>query len=106
MEETSNKDSKDQRKTKTIKNDQLVVSKKALINVINQQVMNKYLDHDYANLQLLDYGVNKSMTLEQNYTNVMTQHGSKGIYNVNNIMSLDSRVSSKLCSAMSTKFFG
>jgi hypothetical protein len=34
--------------------------------------MNKYLDHDYANLQLLDYGVDKSMMSEQNYTNMMT----------------------------------
>jgi hypothetical protein len=36
---------------------------------------------------------------------MMTQHRPEGICNVNYTMSLDSRVSSELLNAMSTKFF-
>jgi hypothetical protein len=40
--------------------------------MINQQVMNKYLDCDYVDLQLLDYEVDKSVTSNQNYVDMMT----------------------------------
>jgi hypothetical protein len=68
--------------------------------------MNKYPDHDYVNLQLLEYGVDKLVTSKQNFVDMMTQHRSKGICNVDNIRPLDSRVSSKLPNATSKEFFG
>ncbi len=34
--------------------------------------MNKYSNHDYADSQLLDYGVHKLVTLKQNSANLMT----------------------------------
>jgi hypothetical protein len=46
--------------------------------------MNKYPDHDYANLYLLEYGVNKLVMIEQNFVDLMTQHGPKGICSVDN----------------------
>ncbi len=55
--------------------------------MINQQVMNKYPYQDYANLQLLDYGVDKLMMSKQNFVDLMTMHGLEGICNVNNIRS-------------------
>jgi hypothetical protein len=35
-------------KIKTIGTNQILVSKETLVNLINQHVMNKYLNHDYA----------------------------------------------------------
>ncbi len=55
--------------------------------------MNKYPNHDYENLQLLDYGVDKSVTLEQNYIDLIPQHGLEGIYSVDNTKSSYSGVS-------------
>ncbi len=52
--------------------------------------MNKYSDHDYANSQLLDCGVDKLETLEQNFDDFMTQYRLDGIYNVHNTRSSDS----------------
>jgi len=52
--------------------------------------MNKYPNHDYENLQLLDYGVDKSVTLEQNYIDLIPQHGLEGIYSVDNTKSSNS----------------
>jgi hypothetical protein len=49
--------------------------------------MNKYVDHDYIISQLLDYGVDKLVMLEQNFVNLIIQHRPKGIYNVNNTKS-------------------
>jgi hypothetical protein len=34
--------------------------------------MNKYSDHDYVDSQLLDCGVDKLMTLKQNFANLIT----------------------------------
>jgi hypothetical protein len=45
MEETSNENSKNKRQAKTIGIDHTIVLKKTLVNLISQQVMNKYLDH-------------------------------------------------------------
>jgi hypothetical protein len=49
--------------------------------------MNKYPYHDYIVSQLLDYGVDKTVTLEQNVVDMMTQHRPKGICSVDNIRS-------------------
>jgi hypothetical protein len=53
--------------------------------------------------QLLDCGVDKSLTSETNSTDLMTQHRPKGICSVDYIMSSELGMSSKLPSAMSTK---
>jgi hypothetical protein len=50
MEERSNEKLEVQGKTKTIGTNQIVVLEKTLVNLISQQVMNKYSYHDYANL--------------------------------------------------------
>jgi hypothetical protein len=50
MEETFDEDWEDQKETKTIGIDQLVVLERTLLNLINQQVMNKYPNHDYVDL--------------------------------------------------------
>jgi len=34
--------------------------------------MNKYSNHDYANTQLLDCGIDKSVTSKQNFVDLMT----------------------------------
>jgi hypothetical protein len=44
--------------------------------------------------------------LEEDFVDLMTQHRPKGICSVDYTMSLDSRMSSKLLSATSTKLFG
>jgi hypothetical protein len=49
--------------------------------------MNKYPYHDYIVSQLLDYGVDKIVTLEQNVVDMMIQHKPKGICSVDNIRS-------------------
>jgi hypothetical protein len=67
--------------------------------------MNKYSYHDYAYSQLLNCGVDKLVTSEQNSVDPMTQHRLEGICSVDSTMSLDSEMSSKLTSVMSTKFF-
>ncbi len=106
MEEAFDEDLKDQKEIKTIGTNQSTVSKKALVNMINQQVINKYPNHDYVDLQLLDYGVDKSMTSKQNFVDLMTQHGLEGVYKVDNTKSSNLGVSSELPSATSTQLFG
>jgi len=65
----------------------------------------KYLDHDYVDSQLVDCGIDKLVMSKQNFANLMTQHGLKGIYSVNTTRSWNSRMSLELLNAMSTKFF-
>jgi hypothetical protein len=74
--------------------------------MISQRVMNKYSNHDYINSQLLDCGVDKSLTSEQNYVDLMTPHRLERIYNLDNTMSSYSEMSSKLPSATSIEFLG
>ncbi len=105
MEKTSNEDSEDQKERKTIGTYQTIVSEKTLVNLISQQIMNKYSDHGYTISQLLDCGVSKSLTSKQNSVDLMTQHRLEGICSVDYIMSLDSGISSELFNAMSTIFF-
>ncbi len=47
MEEKNDENSKDQSKTKIIGIDQIVVSKEALVNIMSQQVIKKFPNHDY-----------------------------------------------------------
>jgi hypothetical protein len=68
--------------------------------------MNKYPNHDYAYLQLLDYGVDILVTSKQNSIDLMIQHGSQGIYNVDNTKSSYSRLSLELLSTTSIELFG
>ncbi len=67
--------------------------------------MNKYSNHGYTISQLLDRGVDKSLMSKQYSIDLMIQHRPKGICSVDYTMSLDSRMSSKLPSAMSIEFF-
>jgi hypothetical protein len=59
MEETFNEDLENHKETNTIGTDQIVILEINLVNMISQQVMNKYLDHGYTISQLLDCGVDK-----------------------------------------------
>jgi hypothetical protein len=56
----------------------------------------------YKVLQLLDYGLNKSTTSQQNSINWMIRHRLEGIYSVNYTMSSKSKMSSN---ATSIDFF-
>jgi hypothetical protein len=49
--------------------------------------MNKYPNHGYIILYLLDCGVHKSLMSEQNYADPMTKHRPNGICSVDYIMS-------------------
>ncbi len=102
MEEISNENIEGQRETKTNWTNQIVVLDKTLVNMINQHVMIKYPNHDYVDSQLLDCGVDKLMMSKQNFADMMTQHGSKAICNVDNTRSSDSGMSLELPNAMST----
>ncbi len=64
MKETSDEDLEDYRDIKIIGTNQIIVLEKVVVNMINQQVMNKYPDHDYVDLQLLDYEVDKLVLLQ------------------------------------------
>ncbi len=66
--------------------------------------MNKYSNHDYANPQLLDCGVDKSVMSKQNFANMIIQHKLEGTCNVNSTRSSYSKMSLELPSATSTKF--
>jgi hypothetical protein len=48
MGKKSDEDSKDQRKTKIIGIDQIIVSKEALVNLMNQQAMRLLKNHGYT----------------------------------------------------------
>jgi hypothetical protein len=50
MEEIFDEDWEDQKEIKIIGIDQLVVLERTLLNLINQQDMNKYPNHDYVDL--------------------------------------------------------
>ncbi len=106
MEEISNENIEGQRETKTSWTNQIVVLDKTLVNMINQQVMIKYPNHDYVDSQLLDCGVDKLMMSKQNFVDMMTQHGSKAICNVDNTRSSDSGMSLELPNAMSIELVG
>jgi hypothetical protein len=66
--------------------------------------MNKYLDHGYTISQLLDCGVDKSLILEQDFVDLMTQHRLKGICSVDYTISSNSKMSSGSPNATSRKF--
>jgi len=49
-----------------------------------------------------DYGSNKSITSKQNFINLMTQHTIEKVYGVDNTRSLDSKMTLKKPSVIST----
>jgi hypothetical protein len=71
MEEKYDENLEDYKKIKIIGIDQIVVSKEALLNLMTQQVMKMFIDHDYIVSQLLDYGSNRFVTSEQNTVDLM-----------------------------------
>jgi hypothetical protein len=50
MKEKSNENFKNQSKTNIIGTHQTIMSKEAIVNFMNKQVMKKYPDHDYKSL--------------------------------------------------------
>jgi hypothetical protein len=66
--------------------------------------MKIFIDHDYIVSQSLDYGLDRSITLEQIFINLMIQHRVEEVYSVDNTRSLDLKLSSEKLSATSTKF--
>jgi len=68
--------------------------------------MKIFIDHDYIVSQSLDYGLDRSITLEQIFINLMIQHRVNEVYSVDNTRSLDLKLSSEILSATSTKFLG
>ncbi len=79
--------SKYQKSLKSIDTDQIFTSKEVLVNLMSQQVMILFRNHCYTILQLVDYRLDFSVTLEQNFVDLMIQHKTKEIYNVNNTRS-------------------
>jgi hypothetical protein len=51
-----NEDSKDYKKLEIIRTDQIIVLEEASINLMSQQVMKMFTDHDHTTSQSLDYG--------------------------------------------------
>jgi hypothetical protein len=66
--------------------------------------MKIFTGYDYTVSKLLDYRSDKFITLEQNSINLMTQHRTKEVYNVDNNKSSHLTLSSEQPSATSTKF--
>ncbi len=60
---------------------------------MSQQVMKMFTDNDYIVSETLDYGLDRFVTSKQNYVDLMTQHRTKEIYNVNNIRSSNLKLS-------------
>jgi len=106
MQEKFDGDSEDQRKTKINGTDQTIVSEEASINMMNQQVMKIFTNHDYTISQSLDYGSNMIITLKWNFVDIMIQHRTKEVYNVDNTRSLDLKLSLEKPFATSTEFLG
>ncbi len=71
---------------------------------MSQQVMKLFIDYDYTVSKLLDYRLDKFIILKQNSINLMTQHRTKEVYNVNNNKSSYLMLSSEQLNATSTKF--
>jgi hypothetical protein len=57
------------------------------MNIISQQdmILLRYYDHTIS--QLVDYKSNMFITLKQNFVDIMIQHMTKEIYNVDNVKS-------------------
>jgi hypothetical protein len=68
--------------------------------------MKIFTDYDHTISKSLDYRLDKFITLKQNSINMMIQHKTKEVYNVNNNKSSYLTLSSEQPSAMSTKFLG
>jgi hypothetical protein len=66
--------------------------------------MKLFIDYDYTVSKLLDYRLDKFIILKQNSINLMTQHRTKEVYNVDNNKSSYLMLSSEQLKATSTKF--
>jgi hypothetical protein len=64
--------------------------------------MKIFINHDYIVSQLLHYRLNKFVTIEQNFVNLMTQHKTEEVCSVDNTRSSDLKLSSKQPNATST----
>jgi hypothetical protein len=74
MEEKFDEDTKDQRKIEIIGIDEIIVLEETIVNIMSQQVMKIFTNHDYIALESLDYTLNGFVTLEPNFIDMMTQH--------------------------------
>jgi hypothetical protein len=54
---------------------------------MSRQVMKVFTNNDCTISQLLDYGLYKYARSEQNFVNLMNQHKTEVVYNVNNTKS-------------------
>jgi hypothetical protein len=68
--------------------------------------MKIFTNHDYTISQSLDYGSNMIITLKWNFVDIMIQHRTKEVYNVDNTRSLDLKLSLEKPFATSTEFLG
>jgi hypothetical protein len=62
---------------------------------MNQHVMKIFRDHDYIVSQSLDYRLDKFVTLEQNFVDLMIQYRKEKVYTVDNTTSSDLKLSSE-----------
>jgi len=66
MKEKSDEDLEDQNKIEIIGVDHTIVLEKASINLMSQQVMKEFKNHDYIISRPLDYGLDKFVTSKEN----------------------------------------
>jgi hypothetical protein len=57
------------------------------MNLMSQSTMILFKDHDYTISQPIDYKLDTFLTLEQKFVNLMTQHMTEKICNVDNTKS-------------------
>jgi len=77
----------DERTSKIINTNQIVTSKEASMNLMNQQVMILLKNRDYIVSQAIDYRLDMYVTSKQNFVHLMTQHKTKNICSVDNTRS-------------------
>jgi hypothetical protein len=80
--------------SEVIDTDQIVALDEASMNLMSQQAMILFKNHNHTFSQSLDYKLVRSITLKQNYTNLMTKHKTKEICSVHNIESSNLELSS------------
>jgi hypothetical protein len=66
MKEKSDEDLEDQNKIEIIGVDHTIVLEEASINLMSQQVMKEFKNHDYIISRPLDYGLDKFVTSKEN----------------------------------------
>jgi hypothetical protein len=63
--------------------------------MMKQQAMIIFTNHNYIVSQSLDYRLDEHVTSEQNFIDLLTQHGIEEVCNVNSTRSSDLELSSK-----------